>query len=390
MIVHVFNSSVVSGPERLVLPALAGEPGRFMIVNLLETRIAAQRGGGDPLAGLCRALGLRYEAIPVRGRWDGAAVRRLRSLLADAQPELVHAHVVKASVYLALAARGLDAAPPLVSTHHGVHGLPDLNTRLQEILYRRVFLRAFDRALCVSTEDFATVRASGIDAGRLRLHLNGIDGHPVAPSGRAEESRRIRASWLPRETGRDGLFLFGVVGRLSAEKDHDRLLRVLALVEKNGAPRDWRCLVFGSGDLERTLRAAARRLGLENRVVWMGYRDDVARELAGLDLLLSFSKAEGLPLNLIEAGWAGTPVMSTRVGGVKDLILDDAYGASVAPDEPVETTARRIAALLSADGRATLAAQGRRLQERVAAEFSLKRWTARLWEVYAELGVRRG
>ncbi len=59
----------------------------------------------------------------------------------------------------------------------------------------------------------------------------------------------------------------------------------------------------------------------------MGYRDDVGRELAGLDLVLSFSKAEGLPINLIEAGWAGTPVMSMLVGGVKDLIPGDSFGA---------------------------------------------------------------
>jgi glycosyltransferase involved in cell wall biosynthesis len=386
MIVHVFNSSLVSGPERLVLPALAEFRDRFLIVNLLETRLERLRGS-DPLEALCRSLGLRCASVPVRGRWDGEAIRRLRELLAAEKAELVHAHAVKASIYAARSRRGMSVPPPIVSTHHGVRGLPDLKTRVYELLYRRVFLRSFDRVLCVSTEDFETVRASGIGAGKLRLHFNGVDGRRVEPGRRAEESRAIRASWLPGEDARDVLFLFGVVGRLSAEKDHDRLLRILACVEKTGGIGDWRCLVFGSGELDRELRETARRLGLERRIAWMGYRDEVGRELAGLDLLLSFSKAEGLPINLIEAGWAGTPVMSTLVGGVKDLIPDERYGGGVAPREPIEESGRRIAALFSENGRRTLEAQGRRLQERVSAEFSRARWTSRLREIYAELGA---
>ncbi|MFI5362175.1 MAG: glycosyltransferase [Elusimicrobiota bacterium] len=386
MIVHLFNSSVVSGPERLVLPALADEPGRYMIVNLLETRLERLREA-DPLAELSRSLGLRYAAVPVNGRWDGGAIRRLRALLETERPELVHAHVGKASIYLARSVRGLRPAPPIVTTHHGVRGLPDLKTRLYELLYRRVFLRAFDRVLCVSTEDYETVRRSGIGAGKLRIHFNGVDGIRVAPERRAAESARIRADWLPREMSRDDLFLFGVVGRLSAEKDHDRLLRVLARVETLSIARDWRCLVFGLGELEQSLKESARRLGLDGRIVWMGYRDDVGRELAGLDLLLSFSKAEGLPINLIEAGWAGTPVLCTLVGGVKDLIPDGSYGIGVPPGEPVEETARRMAELMSPAGRTALDALGRRLQERAAAEFSRARWTARLREIYAELGA---
>jgi glycosyltransferase involved in cell wall biosynthesis len=386
MIVHLFNSSSISGPERLVLPALAEKPERFMVVNLLETRLESLREN-DPLQELSRSLNLRYEAVSVRGRWDGGAIRRLRELLDGVAPELVHAHVAKASVYLSRCRRGMRSTPPIVSTHHGVRGLPDLKTRLYEMLYRRIFLRSFDRVLSVSTEDYEILRASGICADKLRLHLNGIDGYRVERGRRREESEKIRSAWLPREQSPQSLFLFGVVGRLSAEKDHDRLLRVLSQLEKTGCSRDWRCLVFGAGDLERALRETARRLGLEHRIIWMGYRDNVGRELAGLDLLVSFSKAEGLPINLIEAGWAGTPVLCTLVGGVKNLIPDERCGTGVEPDEAVEATARRLLELLAETGRSVLDEQGPRLQERVAAEFSRARWMARLRELYAELGV---
>jgi glycosyltransferase involved in cell wall biosynthesis len=386
MIIHVFNSSIVSGPERLVLPALAGDPGRFMIVNLREDRLERLRTT-DPLKELSRSLGLRYAAVPVDRRWDGEAIRRLRDLFETEKPELVHAHADKASVYVSQSVRKMPAPPPTVSTHHGVGCVPDLKIRLIGVLYRYIFLRFFDRVLCVSTADYETVRGSGIGADKLRLHLNGIDGNRVDRSRRSEERGQIRAAWMPQETASEDLFLFGVVARLSPEKDHDRVLRILASLEKSGCRSDWRCLIFGTGALQQPLQEEARRLGLDRRIVWMGYRENVGRELAGLDLLLSFSKAEGLPINLIEAGWAGTPVMSTLIGGVNDLIPDQSCGTGIPRGEPVEESARRISTLLSESGRATLDAQGRRFQERVAAEFSGTRWMARLREIYAELGV---
>ncbi len=131
--------------------------------------------------------------------------------------------------------RKTTSRPPIVSTHHGVRGVPDWKMRLYEVLYRRFFLRAFDRVLCVSTEDYETVLASGIGADKLRLHLNGIDEYRVDPSRRAAERGAIRASWLPRESAPGDLFLFGVVARLSPEKDHDRLLRILARLERAAA-----------------------------------------------------------------------------------------------------------------------------------------------------------
>ncbi|MEK7389357.1 MAG: glycosyltransferase [Elusimicrobiota bacterium] len=386
MILHLFNSSVVSGPERLVLPALAEHRDRFMIVNLREERLESLRRK-DPLQEFSRSLGLRYTAVPVHARWDRGAISRLRDVLKTEKPELVHAHVGKASIYLAQCLFSMKERPPIVSTHHGVGGLPDLKTRLYEILYRWVFLRFFDRVLCVSTEDYEILKRSAIGASRLKRHLNGLDGILVKDSARLEARRGIRASWLPNEPDRDALLLLGVVGRLSAEKDHLRILRILAQVEKNGGALPWRCLIFGSGDMEKILREEAGRLGLDHRIEWMGYRDAVGKEMAGLDLLLSFSKAEGLPINLIEAGWAGTPVMCTWVGGIKDLIPDDSYGLRIDLHESVDQTASRILEISVKDKQACLQAMGRRLQSRVAAEFSTKRWLSELRTIYAELNV---
>ena len=387
MIIHLFNSSSVSGPEKLVLPALASARTPCVIVNLLEYRIPRLREL-DPLRDYARALNLDYHAIPVRSRWDHQAMGELHQLLRRLNPDLVHAHAIKASIYL-LQTRRKSEHPgiPIVSTHHGVRGLPDWKVRLYEFLYRRHVLKHFDRALAVSHDDYKFLLNSGLGKDRLRLHLNGIDGRRVDPEHRSEEARKARALWLPRDMDGYRPFLFGVVARLSPEKDYDRLLRVLSELSQMSCRRDWKCLIFGSGALENILRRQAARLGLEKRILWMGYRKDVACELAGLDLVVSLSIAEGLPINLIEAGWAGTPVMATVVGGVKDLIPDESYGVRVRPDEPPAETARRMQRFLSEEGQAELNVQGRRFQERVMKEFTQETWKRRLSEIYAELNV---
>jgi glycosyltransferase involved in cell wall biosynthesis/peptidoglycan/xylan/chitin deacetylase (PgdA/CDA1 family) len=385
MIVHLFNSSSVSGPERLVLPALARVKENVVVVNLREERIKRLREI-DPLQEYARSLKLDYCDVRVYGHWDYVAVRDLRILLDRLDPELVHAHDVKASAYL-LSARTPHSRFRTVSTHHGIHGRPDLKTRFYEWFYRRQMLPRFDRVFCVSTPDYETLQRSGIDASRLRLHLNGVDSRRVDFSQRVDEARRIRARWLPKEPRRNDLFLFGVVGRLSREKDHDRLFRILSHLQGMPTEQDWRCLIFGSGPLDRELRKQVHQLKIDKRVVWMGYRNAVGEELAGLDLLLSLSKAEGLPINLIEAGWAGTPVMSTQVGGVMDLIPSEAYGNWIAGDEPSRKTASRLHACLSAEGQSKLSDQAFHFQRRITSEFTQARWVDRMKELYSELGV---
>lgn len=370
-----------------MLPALASARDHFLVVNLREERIDHVREA-DPLEDYARSLNLEYRDIPVCGRWDAVAVRHLRALIDRLEPTLVHAHDVKASAYL-LQAKSVkqNFRPRIVSTHHGVHGRPDWKTRLYESFYRRYLLKSFDRVLCVSRADYECLLQSGLNRHRLRLQLNGINGTLVEPAQRSGVAQRIHDKWFTHTKVQEGIFYFGVVGRLSAEKDHGRLLDVLSHLDKLDPTADWKCLIFGTGPLETMLHDKARQLGIQNRVHWLGYRPDVGSELAGVDLLLSFSKAEGLPINLIEAGWAATPVMATRVGGVTDLIPDDRYGEFILPQESVLDSAQRLRRCLSEEGLQRIRTQGRLFQTRVIEEFTQDIWMRRLEELYRELGV---
>lgn len=378
MIVHVFNSSGVAGIESLVVPALPklGLPVRALFLDEKRRGSAGER----PLA-FARQHELECERIFVRGRLDVGAVRALAQRIAQLAPAIVHAHDVKASAYALAATRLLRRPPALVSTHHGVLGRPNALARAYEAFYVRVVLPRFDRVLCCSRADERNLLARGIRRDRLALHWNGVEGDAILPHERAEATEGIRRAWNVRT---DGVVL-GVVGRLSREKRHDRALDVCAALARLAPTLDWRLLCFGTGALAEPLLARTRQLGLESRVQWMGFRPRIGRELAGFDVVLSLSDAEGMPLNVIEAGWAGTPVVATAVGGVLDLLGEPPAGRLVEPSDPPAAIARAILDVL-----AEPAALGQRLQQRVLADFTQRAWLDRLRAIYCPLLEARG
>jgi glycosyltransferase involved in cell wall biosynthesis len=380
MIVHVFNSSVVSGPETLAIPVLPtlGEP--VAVVFLSETRVG-ERARSAPA--YSKSFGIETHEITVRSRWDRRAVKDLRTLLEKLSPRVVHAQEVKAAAYVAGAKRGYRGPAALwVTTNHGVRAKKAFMLRFYEWLFTHVIMRSFDRVLAVCTSDRGLLEKQSVPASKLVVHLNGVDRPRVDPSARAAESARIRKQWKLEERGiaPDALVL-GLVGRLAPEKRHAYILRSLKRLLERHPELDVHLLVFGIGALAESLHAETRALDLEKRVHWMGYRGTVGAENAGFDLLVSLSFAEGLPINVIEAGWAATPVFATAIDGNLDLVPSPEYGALI----PVEASESQVAEHLSVvlKNRRRLDEMGRRFQERVVAHFSGRAWRDKLLEIYA-------
>src|SRR5438876_1411561 len=188
MIVHVFNSSKVGGPESLVLPALGNIGLPHAVIFLLETRCGEKGRRGFEYA---KSLGLPAYEVTVSSRIDRSAVRRLAELFARLDVAVVHAHDVKASTYSLLAAKTGRSPAALFSTHHGIHGRPDRKAILYESFYARVVLPWFDRVLAVSSADHAELIARGLGCRRVRLHLNGLDARCVASAERPALPRPV-------------------------------------------------------------------------------------------------------------------------------------------------------------------------------------------------------
>ena len=169
-------------------------------------------------------------------------------------------------------------------------------------------------------------------------------------------------------------WVVGWIGRLSAEKGPDVFLEALAAVDDPGV----RGILVGTGRERAALGALARRLGVEDRVMWPGSVAGAGRLFRAFDCFVLSSRTEGTPIVLFEAMAAEVPVVTTAVGGVPDVV--SSTEASLVPANDPGALAAAIRGVLadptSAQARAR-SARGRLERERAMAP-----WVARYEQVY--------
>lgn len=241
-----------------------------------------------------------------------------------------------------------------------------MKNRAYEALQRFVF-RRFDAVVAVSRPQADQLRASGVSDRRLHIIPNALAPHN-APLDRAAARRALE---LPL----DGL-LAGWVGRVSREKGADVFIDALSSI----GDRVIQGVIVGDGP-ERTTEQARADSIAPGRFLWLGAVPDAARYFAAFDLFVMSSRAEGLPMVLLEAMAAGVPIVTTNVGGIPDL-LSPAEGVLVSPDDPKALASAMRAAL---DDRAAASARARAAQLRQHAEFDVGPWSDRYETLYRHL-----
>jgi glycosyltransferase involved in cell wall biosynthesis len=211
--------------------------------------------------------------------------------------------------------------------------------------YDRPWLRSGYRALARSSRVQFTNNSDagarsyadwlGLPADRFTVVRNGVELSDAGAGQRAAaEALREAAAGAP---------LIGSVIRLSAEKRPLLLLESLAALGK--IRPECRFVIAGDGPLHGEVEAAARTLGLTDRLTLLGEVDDIVPVLLSLDLLLMTSQFEGTPNAALEAQWSGKPVLITEAGGAAEAIEPGATGRIVASDP--HRIAEAAAAMLS-------------------------------------------
>lgn len=282
---------------------------------------------------MARARGVRPIVVPELGREisatdDLVALARMVQIIRRQQPEVVHTHMAKAGTLGRLAAR-LCGVPLVVHTYHGhvFHGY--FGPRKT-----RAFL-AIERALAAMTDRIVVVGDSQRDE---------IAGYGVAPRAKLVPIRlglelepfltaeRHRGE-LRRELGiPDTAPVVGIVARLVPIKAHEHFFQAARAVQASYP--DTRLLVVGDGERRSELEATVARLGLRASTHFLGWRRDLPRVYADMDVVALTSLNEGSPVVLIEALAAARPVVGTAVGGVPEVVIDNHTGLTVPPGEP--------------------------------------------------------
>lgn len=391
-IARVLTRLNLGGPARQVL---ASDP--LLRARGHELRIFAghpEPGEGDLFDSLA-AEGLDVVRIPRLARGispgrDLLALRRLKRELAAFAPELLHTHASKAGT---LGRRAVEALPDAerigrVHTFHGhvLEGLFPAPVTKRLVAIERRLSRRTDRIVAVShaTAD-DLVRLGVVGEGQLVVIAPGIRLEPflelplLPPEERGGGALRRRLGVAP-----DGL-LVAVVGRLAEVKRPEWAVDVWELLQQRFP--ELHIVFVGDGALRGALERRIRAAGTEGarRLHLLGAEPDMPGVLRAVDVVLSTSSSEGMPVALIEAAAAGIPAVATDVGGVAELVVHERTGWV---GTSVEELSFALAHVLASPTERRAAGQRARL--RVAARHSAARLAERLEELYALVLEERG
>lgn len=374
-IVHLMQSSArIYGAERCVLLELSALQRRGHAVTtvlLHETRLPDEEAWVLPRA--LWDLGIPVELVETPRQAAPGTLLGLFRALRRLRPDVVQSHGMKTDVLGFLVTRPLRI-PFLVEVHGFLHPDHDRLVRAYEALDYAV-LRRCEGALVLSTAYRDELRSLGVPPARTHLLPSGIDVEGIA----AQAGRRD----LRRELGiAPGTPVAGIVARLSPEKGHKDFLWALAETRRHGCAAVG--VVFGDGPLRQELQAEAGRLGLAGAVRFPGYVPEVADAYRAMDVLVSCSLYEGLPLNLIEAMALSLPVLAMATGGCADIVADGETGVLV-PRGDRQALARGLLRLLQDP--ALRERLGRAGLDRARARYSLSAWAEGAEAVYRQ--VRR-
>jgi glycosyltransferase involved in cell wall biosynthesis len=329
-----------------------------------------------PMGLEARGLGIRTESLEMaRGVPDPRGLLRLVRLVRAWRPDVVHSHMVHANL-MARALRLLAPIPVLVSTIHNIYeGGPLLMAAY------RLSNRLVDHMTIISeaaADRF--VRDRIVPRELLRVIPNGVD---------ADEFRKVAAdarATVRGTLGVQGEFVWLAVGRFETAKDYPNMLHAFARLHDQH-PRTVLLLV-GRGSLQGDTETLTRSLGLVDAVRFLGVRRDVSELMSAADGYVMSSAWEGMPMVLLEAAAAGLPIVTTAVGGNREVVADEESGFLVPPRD-ADALARGMARLtgLSAP---ELRAMGERGRERVRIRYGLARVADRWEALYGEMLARKG
>ena len=358
-IVHLVISGQVAGGQlvALRLARAARERGD-------EVSFAAPRPG--PFGELARKEGFQVALVDVGRVHRMRPAGRLRRLLRGA--DLLHTHTLASANALSTLA---SPAPVVRHLHIENHFRPATEPALRRL--DSWTARRCAALVAVSGDTRRAYLRQGYP-DRIEVVHNGIELDGAAPTG----SLRAELA-LP-----NGAPLIGEVARLCEVKGQRELIEALPAIP------DARLVLFGrdleqGGAFQEGLERTADRLGVRDRVVFAGHRDDAAQLLGELDLFVLPSWTEGLPLVVLEAMARRRAVVATPVGGTPEVVADGETGLLVPPRDSAALATAIRELLADPERRRRMGEAGYR---RAAERFSAEAMTRRVLEIYDEVNAR--
>jgi glycosyltransferase involved in cell wall biosynthesis len=283
---------------------------------------------------------------------------------------MVHTHLIHGALYGNLAAK-MAGVDKIICTKH------DCSPYMENFFCR--FLVRSSSGICnkiivisKAIGDFVT-QTENLPPERIHLIAYGLDLPDDTQSTSPEEFKHQLGI-------EDGATVMAAVGRLVTSKGHRTLIESLPIVLK--AVGETTLLIAGSGPLEGDLKELARRLGVEKRIRFLGFLNNVYPLYRTIDLLVHPSLREGFGLTVLEAMGHDVPVIASRVTALPEIVEDDKTGILTPPQNPQALAEAIIRLLKNKLLRKKMGAAGCR---RVAEYFPIDKMVRETEELYEEI-----
>ncbi|HVU95093.1 MAG TPA: glycosyltransferase family 4 protein [Puia sp.] len=330
-----------------------------------------------PMIERLKGMGIETHVIYTERPFDVTKWGRVKRLIENLRPDLVHAHGTRASSNVLWAARSLGI--PVIYTVHGwsFHKDQSFLVRQMRTFGERYITRRTDLNIAVS-------RANG-EAGKraipgfeYKLVLNGIDRDRFSPLRRSKDVRAELG------IGADAVVVL-FLARFTVQKQPIAAIEAfrLALPEV----QNLRLVMVGDGDLKEQGVMLVEQYGLQDKVTFTSFRQDVPDVLAAADIFVLPSLWEGLPIGLLEAMAMGKAVIASDVDGTAEVIRDRVNGRLVSTEELVPALSRVLIEL--ANDPVERRKMGERAMESINEKYNVEAMTEQIEGIYLEIAAKK-
>ena len=292
------------------------------------------------------------------------AMKTYRQVLKEFQPDIIHTHMIHANLFARLF-HTPSSKSRLINTVHGEEDFLGKRATLYHMTEKRV-----NYTVCVSLAlERQMIEASAASKEKVLSVYNGLSTEIY----RFDEAKR--SEYREKLGLKDGEFQWMIAGRLSPEKNHKNLLEACKLLDEK--EKNWHLLIAGEGKTRAELEKMIQEEEcLRKKVELLGLRSDVAALLNAADGFVLSSNYEGLPLVLQEAAAVGLPMVSTRVGGCDEVVMEGENGYLVQKQNPkaLADAMLRMMQLSKEEREAFGTASKRLVEEEFSMEQVMKKW----------------
>lgn len=268
---------------------------------------------------------------------DYSAYKQIKKIIEEFKPDIVHTHAAKSGTLGRLAAHNAGV-PVILHTFHG-HVFHSYFNPLKT----KVFLN-IERYLANRSSKIIAISQKQKEELCLEYKIAPEEKFSIVPLGfdldrfygnKQQKRKEFREKYGLNEND----VAIGIIGRLVPVKNHSLFLK--AIKEAKIQSKSIKAIIIGDGELRNEIEEEAKNMGLslssskatDSDVLFTSWIKDIDQALPGLDIVALTSHNEGTPVSLIEAQAAGVPIVSTRVGGIEDIVIENITALLSPPDD---------------------------------------------------------